>query len=119
LIGWHTRLKASPLSPKGGGTADKVEISISGKVFAHNGPGEICGEMAFLEDSRPSATATAEQEVQAFGIVPKSSSRYSPHKCLATRDLSFFATLFCEKGCFWANTASSNRTLLKCESPKR
>jgi len=48
--------------------AGKVKVSISGKVLAHIGPGEICGEMAFLEDSRPSATATAEEEVQAFGI---------------------------------------------------
>jgi CRP-like cAMP-binding protein len=49
-------------------TAGKVKVSISGKVLAHIGPGEICGEMAFLEDSRPSATATAEEEVQAFSI---------------------------------------------------
>ena len=53
-------------------TAGKVEIGISGKVFAHSGPGEICGEMSFLEDSRPSATATAEEEVQAFSIEWKS-----------------------------------------------
>jgi CRP-like cAMP-binding protein len=46
----------------------KVKVSISGKVLAQIGPGEICGEMAFLEDSRPSATATAEEEVQAFSI---------------------------------------------------
>ena len=48
--------------------AGKVRVSISGKVLAQIGPGEICGEMAFLEDSRPSATATAEDEVQAFSI---------------------------------------------------
>ena len=48
--------------------AGKVKVSISGKVLAQIGPGEICGEMAFLEDSRPSATATAEDEVQAFSI---------------------------------------------------
>lgn len=46
----------------------KVKVSISGKVLAQIGPGEICGEMAFLEDSRSSATATAEEEVQAFSI---------------------------------------------------
>ena len=45
-----------------------VNVSISGMALAQIGPGEICGEMAFLEDSRPSATATAEEEVQAFGI---------------------------------------------------
>jgi CRP/FNR family cyclic AMP-dependent transcriptional regulator len=50
----------------------KVKVSISGKVLAQIGPGEICGEMAFLEDGRPSATATAEEEVQAFGIEWKS-----------------------------------------------
>lgn len=48
--------------------AGKVNVSISGMGLAQIGPGEICGEMAFLEDSRPSATATAEDEVQAFGI---------------------------------------------------
>jgi CRP/FNR family cyclic AMP-dependent transcriptional regulator len=45
-----------------------VNVSISGMALAQIGPGEICGEMAFLEDSRPSATAAAEEEVQAFGI---------------------------------------------------
>lgn len=50
----------------------KVKVGISGKVLAQIGPGEICGEMAFLEDSRPSATATAEEEVQAFSIEWKS-----------------------------------------------
>ena len=49
-------------------TAGKVKVSISGKFLAYIGPGEICGEMAFLEDSRPSASATAEEEVQAFSI---------------------------------------------------
>ena len=46
----------------------KVNVSISGTALAQIGPGEICGEMAFLEDSRPSATTTAEAEVQAFCI---------------------------------------------------
>jgi CRP/FNR family cyclic AMP-dependent transcriptional regulator len=48
--------------------AGKVKVTISEKVLAQIGPGQICGEMAFLEDSRPSATATAEEEVQAFSI---------------------------------------------------
>jgi CRP-like cAMP-binding protein len=48
--------------------AGKVKVSISTKVLAQIGPGEVCGEMAFLEDSNPSATATAEEEVQAFSI---------------------------------------------------
>ena len=48
--------------------AGKVNVSISGMALAQIGSGEICGEMAFLEDSRPSATARAEEEVQAFGM---------------------------------------------------
>lgn len=48
--------------------AGKIKVSISGKTLAQIGSGEICGEMAFLEDSHPSATATAEEEVQAFRI---------------------------------------------------
>jgi CRP-like cAMP-binding protein len=48
--------------------AGKVKVTISGKVLAQIGPGQICGEMAFLEDSNPSATATAEEEVQSFSI---------------------------------------------------
>lgn len=48
--------------------AGKVKVSVLGTPLAQIGPGEVCGEMAFLENSRPSATATAEEEVQAFGI---------------------------------------------------
>jgi CRP-like cAMP-binding protein len=48
--------------------AGKVKVSVLGTAFAQIGAGEVCGEMAFLEDSGPSATATAEEEVQAFGI---------------------------------------------------
>jgi CRP/FNR family cyclic AMP-dependent transcriptional regulator len=48
--------------------AGNIKVSISGKALAQIGPGEICGEMAFLEDSRPSATAPAEEEVQALSI---------------------------------------------------
>jgi CRP-like cAMP-binding protein len=46
----------------------KVNVSVSGAPLAHIGPGEICGEMAFLEDTVPSASATAEEEVHAFVI---------------------------------------------------
>jgi CRP-like cAMP-binding protein len=46
----------------------KVMVSVQGKSLARIGPGEICGEMAFLEASIPSATATAEEPVQAFAI---------------------------------------------------
>lgn len=45
-----------------------VNVSIWGTQLARLGPGEICGEMAFLEDSIPSATAIAEDEVQAFVV---------------------------------------------------
>lgn len=50
----------------------KVKVSILGKGLGQIGPGEVCGEMAFLEDTSPSATATAEEEVQAFAIDWKS-----------------------------------------------
>lgn len=46
----------------------RVSVSVLGKSLARIGPGEICGEMAFLEASIPSATATAEEPVQAFAI---------------------------------------------------
>jgi len=48
------------------GTA-KVEGE-SGIKIAQIGPGQICGEMAFLENGVASASAVAEQEVEAFGI---------------------------------------------------
>jgi CRP-like cAMP-binding protein len=46
----------------------KVSIAVSGTRIAQIGPGEICGEMAFLEDSVASATATAEEEVEAYAL---------------------------------------------------
>ena len=48
--------------------AGKVSIAVSGTRIARIGPGEICGEMAFLEDSVASATATAEGEVEAYAL---------------------------------------------------
>jgi CRP-like cAMP-binding protein len=48
--------------------AGRVTVSVGGAQLARIGAGEICGEMAFLEDTVPSATATAEEEVQAFAI---------------------------------------------------
>lgn len=48
--------------------AGKVKVGVLGTILGQIGPGEVCGEMAFLENSRPSATATAEEEVQAFAI---------------------------------------------------
>jgi len=46
----------------------KVSIAVSGTKIAQIGPGEICGEMAFLEDSFASATAAAEGEVEAYAL---------------------------------------------------
>jgi CRP-like cAMP-binding protein len=46
----------------------KVNIFVFGTKIAQIGPGEICGDMAFLEDTVPSATATAEEEVKAYAI---------------------------------------------------
>src|SRR5581483_8825661 len=46
----------------------KVGVTIWGTQLARLGAGEICGEMAFLEDSIPSATAIAEDEVQAYAV---------------------------------------------------
>lgn len=46
----------------------KVSIAVSGTKIAQIGPGEICGEMAFLEDSVSSATATAEGEVEVYAL---------------------------------------------------
>jgi CRP-like cAMP-binding protein len=48
--------------------AGKVKVSVLGTALGQIGPGEVCGEMAFLENSRPSATAVAEEEVEAFAI---------------------------------------------------
>ncbi|HEV2718001.1 MAG TPA: cyclic nucleotide-binding domain-containing protein [Terriglobales bacterium] len=48
--------------------AGRVSIAVSGTRVAQIGPGEICGEMGFLEDSFASATATAEEEVEAYAL---------------------------------------------------
>lgn len=48
--------------------AGKVSVSVSGVPLAHIGPGGICGEMSFLEDTLPSASASADDEVQAFAV---------------------------------------------------
>ena len=46
----------------------KVAIEVSQVKITHIGPGQICGEMAFLEDSSASATATAEEDVEVFSL---------------------------------------------------
>lgn len=48
--------------------AGKAKVSVAGGFVAHIGPGEICGEMSFLEGGLPSASAIAEDEVQAYAI---------------------------------------------------
>jgi CRP/FNR family cyclic AMP-dependent transcriptional regulator len=48
------------------GTA-KIEAEFGVRI-AQVGPGQICGEMAFLENGVASATAIAEQEVEAYAI---------------------------------------------------
>jgi CRP-like cAMP-binding protein len=45
-----------------------VNVMVALTPIARIGPGEICGEMAFLEASVPSATATAEGTVEAYAL---------------------------------------------------
>ena len=45
-----------------------AKVEVSKMKIAEVGPGEICGEMAFLENSKPSATVTATDEVEAAAI---------------------------------------------------
>lgn len=49
-------------------SSGKVNISVAGIRIAQIGPGEICGDMAFLENSVPSATAVADEEVEAYTL---------------------------------------------------
>lgn len=47
----------------------KARVEAFSKAFiAHIGPGEVCGEMAFLENGVASATVTAEGEVETCAI---------------------------------------------------
>jgi CRP-like cAMP-binding protein len=48
--------------------AGKVNISVAGARIAQIGPGEICGDMAFLENSVASATAIADEAVEAYTL---------------------------------------------------
>ena len=58
----------------------RVTIESSGAKIAQIGPGQICGEMAFLEDTLASATATVDQDVEAlsdlFELFPHLASRF-------------------------------------------
>lgn len=71
-----------------------VYVVVSGKVsiegfterIAQIGPGEVIGEMAFLENSLPSATAVAEGDVEAFAIDwPTLGELFDRHPDLASR----------------------------------
>jgi CRP-like cAMP-binding protein len=46
----------------------RITIKASSTTIAQIGPGQICGEMAFLEDTIASATATADEDVEAYAI---------------------------------------------------
>src|SRR5690242_967657 len=43
-----------------------VKIQVAGMTVARIGPAEVCGDMAFLESSVPSATAVAEEVVETY-----------------------------------------------------
>ena len=49
----------------------KVNVTASGVFLAQVGPGQVCGEMAFLESGVASATATAEENVEAYALQSK------------------------------------------------
>jgi CRP-like cAMP-binding protein len=46
----------------------KISITVGVPQIAQVLPGQVCGEMAFLEDSLASATATAEEDVEAYAL---------------------------------------------------
>lgn len=45
-----------------------AKVEVSKMKIADVGPGEVCGEMAFLENSQPSATVSATEDVEAAAI---------------------------------------------------
>jgi len=45
-----------------------ARIEASGTTLAHIGPGQICGEIAFLDNGTSSASVIAEEEVEADAI---------------------------------------------------
>jgi CRP-like cAMP-binding protein len=46
----------------------KVKVTTSGAELAQLGPGQVCGEMAFLENTLASATAIAESDVETLAL---------------------------------------------------
>src|ERR1700733_13739636 len=49
-------------------TRGRAKVEVSKMKVAEIGPGEICGEMAFLEKSLASASVTAAEDVDAAAI---------------------------------------------------
>ncbi|SRR6266404_403907 len=46
----------------------KVNVTVSRIRLAQLGSGQVCGDMSFLENTTASATATAEEEVEAYAL---------------------------------------------------
>jgi CRP-like cAMP-binding protein len=46
----------------------RVGITVSRIKIAQIGPGEVCGDMAFLENGVASATARADEDVEAYAL---------------------------------------------------
>ena len=46
----------------------RADVQIGSKPIAHLGPGEICGEMAFLENGVASASVIAAGDLETFAI---------------------------------------------------
>jgi CRP/FNR family transcriptional regulator, cyclic AMP receptor protein len=72
--------------------AGEVKVTARGALLAKLGPGQVCGEMGFLENDVASATAVAEDDVVAyvlewqelmdlFEMFPHLASRF--YRCLA------------------------------------
>jgi CRP/FNR family transcriptional regulator, cyclic AMP receptor protein len=73
----RVRFKKGESLVQRGKRADGVFLLLKGTVRVHIpsqpaspaiGPGEICGEMSFLEDAPASASVVAEQEVEAYHL---------------------------------------------------
>lgn len=45
-----------------------VSVTASGAKLAQLGPGQVCGEMSFLENAAASANATAEVDVETYAL---------------------------------------------------
>src|SRR5579864_3667217 len=68
--------RAGEILIRQGAPTKSVYLLVSGTVrvdagkgaLAYIGEGDVCGEMAFLEDALPSATVVAEADVEAFVI---------------------------------------------------